>query len=172
MVYSDIVTQCQRSPVRPVAANPCGYPPIYRNHYCAICNAEKSADLECANPYGNRVYDDYCLLEADLKSLSCDNNILKLGASGSYTMPGNSRIRKAAPNDPGLQASGSAETKTDDDPGTYHYSGSGEVIFISITAPSTTIHFLSPMNYASFSLFFDVKGTAVMTHWSCVIRDL
>ena len=160
-VYRDIVTQCRSGPVRPVAANPCGYPPTYRNQYCAICNAEKSADLECANPYQNRVYNDYCLLDADVKFLSCENTF-ELGATGSYTMPGNSRIRKAAPNDPDLQTSGSAETMTDDDPGTYHYSGSGEVILISITAPSAIPCILSPMNYVSFSLFFDVRGDSGM----------
>ena len=151
-VYSDIVTQCRSGPVRPVAANPCGYPPNYRNQYCAICNAEKSADLGCTNPYESRVYNDYCLLEADLKFLSCDNNTFELGASGSYAMPGNSRIRKEMPNDPDLQTSGSAETMTDDDPGTYYNSGSGEVI--------TCV--LSPLNYASFSLFFDVRGDSGM----------
>ena len=69
-VYSDIVTQCQTGPVRPVAANPCGYPPTYRNQYCAICNAEKSADLVCANPYDSRSYWDFCLRNAE----SCFND--------------------------------------------------------------------------------------------------
>ena len=160
-VYSDIVAQCQTGPVRPVAAKPCRYPPIYRNQYCAICNAEKSADIECANPYGNREYTNYCLLDADVKFLSCDHNTFELGASGSYAMPGNSGIRKEMPNDPDLQTSGSAETMTDDDPGTYHL-GSGEVISISITAPSYTICLLSPLNYASFSLFLDVRGDSGM----------
>ena len=69
-VYSDTVTQCQTGPVRPVAANPCDEPPTYRNQYCAICNAEKTANLVCANPYDSRNYWDFCLSDAE----SCFND--------------------------------------------------------------------------------------------------
>ena len=44
-VYRDIVLRCQTGPVRPVSISRCGIHTSYENQFCAICNAEKTADL-------------------------------------------------------------------------------------------------------------------------------
>ena len=121
-VYRNIVTRCQNGPVRPVAEYPCNVPFVYRNQYCAICNAQKTTDLVCSNPYYSRRLDDYCLEGATLCGLLEDDR------------PPNISRRDAGASD---QTSGS---------------GNGS----APTPPTSCI--LSPIEYASFTLFFDVTG--------------
>ena len=107
--YSDILTQCQTGPVRPVAANPCDEPPTYRNQYCAICNAEKTADLVCTNPYDSRNDLDFCLRDAQSCSNSYDYDFGREQDSNSdmsqSAIPPNSgsRGRRSVDSDPNHQ---------------------------------------------------------------------
>ena len=137
-VYSDIVTQCKTGPVRPVVANPCNQPPFYRNQYCAICNAEKTAKIRCGEPYNYRYREDFCLKEAQVCDPVEDDSSESTRTPKPTSFPDGSRQRKAVPSDP--------------DPET---SGSGEGIIMEEEPFSCT---LPPTDYASFTLFFDVTG--------------
>ena len=142
-VYGDTVLQCQTGPVRPVAANACNHPPFYRNQYCAICNAEKTADLRCGEPYNYKYREDYCLVEAQFCDPFEDDSSESTTTPKPNTpedptsFPEGSRQRKAAPSDPGPETSGSTKGNT-----TKEYFSCN----------------LGPTDYASFTLFFDVTG--------------
>ena len=153
-VYSDIVTQCQTGPVRPVAANPCDEPPTYRNQYCAICNGEKTADLVCANPYFSISY-SVCLPDAD----SCSYDYVydyydydfvmeqdsKSDVSQSTIPPNHgSRGERAMPSDPKAQTS---ENEV----------GNGNLT-VDICVP-----ILSDSPPSSITLLFDVRGNSLIS---------
>ena len=143
-IYEDILLRCQTGPFRPVDTNYCYYPPTYRNQYCAICNAVKTARLNCGNPYKNPYETlDYCLLEAG----SCNSRSqksLEPDMSGIHTTPGGSRTRKSMPSD-----SGSDENST------------AQSIPLLTTIPPRVCG-STVFEYSSFSLLFDVTGDSGM----------
>ena len=136
-VYRDIMLQCQTGPVRPVSISPCEIRTPYKNQFCAICNAEKTADLMCAKPYETRNDTDMCLRKAEQRLCSESSVINTYDESVNDTVekllgggisPDGPRMRKAVLDDPQTSGSGVA-TEKDGLPGlgSYQYSGSGEI---------------------------------------------
>ena len=173
-IYKAIVIQCQTGTVRPLTPNSfCNQPPFYRNQYCAICNAWKTAGLGCASPYDNPDDTvDFCLADAQLheNEESGSDRSPEPDTIRDNATEDSSRMRRAVPSDHDPQTSGSGMTTaahgtTPPILESHDISGSGEISTEPEVIPPPPVCGTTSISYTSFSLFFDVAGdSGVITY--------